>query len=167
MDINTAQETPRKPEMVGDEHLIVRRKLGIENTVQAGYESKIKHWDKIKIENRTECRWNKSKNSRLSNRRRGMQNQERKDKLKHNRFEQDQAKGNHWPLKIGRGVAQPERTSIEHWLSTVQTAQVVLVLNQNTVTQRNLRFVLVSWLWSVRGACKKYWLWRKERAQFG
>lgn len=27
MDINTAQETPRKPEMVGDEHLIVRRKL--------------------------------------------------------------------------------------------------------------------------------------------
>lgn len=43
MDINTAQETLRKPEMVGDEHLIVRRKLGIENTVQAGYESKIKH----------------------------------------------------------------------------------------------------------------------------
>ena len=35
MDINTAQETLHKPEMVGDEYLIVRRKLGIENTVQA------------------------------------------------------------------------------------------------------------------------------------
>ena len=55
--------------------------------------------------------WNKS---RLSDRRRGTQNQERKDKLKHDIFEQDQAKGNHRPLKIGRGIAHPERTSIEH-----------------------------------------------------
>lgn len=35
MDINTAQETMHKPEVVGDEHLIARRKLGIENNVQA------------------------------------------------------------------------------------------------------------------------------------
>lgn len=54
MDINTAQEQLHKPEMVGDEHLIVRRKLGIENTVQARYESKI--GIERKIENKTEIR---------------------------------------------------------------------------------------------------------------
>lgn len=144
MDINTAQEQLHKSEMVGDEHLIVRRKLGIKNTVQARYESKI--GIERKIENKTEIRertdWNKS---RFRNRTRRKQDQEQKDKLKHNRFEHNQAQGNRWPWKIRRGIAQSERISIEHRLSTVQTAQMALSLNQKTV-----EFVFCSCLVIVR-----------------
>lgn len=55
MDINTAQETLHKPEMVGDEHLIVNENWELE-TLSKLDESKITHRNKTKSENRTGCR---------------------------------------------------------------------------------------------------------------